>query len=855
MVAAPCAALVEYAMRIARLPLSSFLACAMLATLASCGGGGTSAAGAGNSAIVTMVTTSVPDTQTGQPYTAQFEASFPHSPGVFQVTSGALPPGLALEKATGQLTGYARQTGVFHFEIAARDGADEVPLGGNLPAGRDASFAEDRKSFALTVALGPPHILPQTIPAAQYRASYAYPIDVAGGTAPYGFAETNGPNLPKGLAISPKGVLGVFPVQARQAPYDFEVTVTDAQGLTDTASMSVLVLVLPLIFLTADPIPEAAVGFPYDIPLDLASGGAGQPYTWSQIPPVAGETSLSTIGMEVGSNGHVHDLGAGPLSVGTFKFTAGVTDEIGQLATQHFTLKVNPGPVLTSITPNRSSTPGPYTAKGLNFQPGAKLYFKPGPTQTLVSTTFVDATTLTFAGPAPKPSDGSGAVDVRVVNPDGGAHTKASAFIFPATTISFGGKGFISSALSSTGLDAADADGDGKPDLVHCGAASYQATPGGTTSSASGGGLVYMRNLGTVPPTFGAQTLSSGSFTDVKFADVNNDGRPDIVGLGQSTIQVWLNSVSGFTSSAIVSTLYTAGTSVYWPSEMAIGKLNSDGLLDIVYGAVYYNSGGYTSGRCFSMAGNGSGSFSPLDAALSSMSASSQSGYTMGIHVVGCLDLNGDGRSEVVAGTGMGYYNGTYPLLYSVTGSTGLFGSWDQKGNQIASPQYPGMQGLALGDFLGIGSTQVIVGATGATNYSNTSSLFLLSGAALTTSTSIASPGAKTKSICSADLDFDAKIDWAVTTNPSSIAVYKGGTQTNVVSLDASTGSPSIASPRTGRIVAADIDGDGRPDLIATCSYWAGEGMGAWQNGTYYALGMNGDGGQMGLVFYLNTSN
>ena len=539
-----------------------------------------------------MTTTSIPDTATGLPYTTQFEAHFPHSPGSFLVTSGALPPGLSLDKSTGEVSGYPRQTGVFHFEIAARDGADEVPLGGGLPAGRDASFAEDRRTFSVSVALGLPHILPQTVPSAQYRASYAYQIEVAGGTAPYAFAETNGPNLPAGLSVSSKGILGLFPTKARQDPYDFEVTVTDAQGLTDTASMSVQVLVLPLIFLTADPIQEAAVGFPYDIPLALASVGAGQPYTWSQVAPVAGETNLSTIGMEVGSNGHVHDLGAGPLSVGTFKFTAGVTDEIGQLAVQHFTLKVNPGPVLNSITPNRSSSPAPYTVKGLNFQQGAKLILKPGPTQTFVTPNFVDSTTLTVVGTMPKPSDGAGGVDVMVVNPDCGSYTKSAAFVFPAATISFGTKGFVTSALSSTGLAVADLNGDGKPDLVHCGAASMTVYSGGPTST--NGGLILHLNQGGSPPTFGSTTLDGGNFYDVKLADVNGDGRTDIVALGQSAIKVWLNGVGanpiGTFSAGPSSPL---GSGIVYPSVLALGKLNSDGLIDVAVGVPHNpNTGG-----------------------------------------------------------------------------------------------------------------------------------------------------------------------------------------------------------------------------------------------------------------------
>jgi hypothetical protein len=67
-------------------------------------------------------------------------------------------------------------------------------------------------------------------------------------------------------------------------------------------------------------------------------------------------------------------------------------------------------------------------------------------------------------------------------------------------------------------------------------------------------------------------------------------------------------------------------------------------------------------------------------------------------------------------------------------------------------------------------------------------------------------------------------------------------------------GSPAITSPLTGRVASGDLDGDGRPDLLATTSYWGGNSMAA-NYGSFYTHGTVGNGGNMGVVFYLNTSN
>ena len=808
--------------------------------LTGCGGGGAGNAGAGSGQLVKLITSSLPATATGALYQAQVEASFVHTPGVFLITFGSLPPGVQLDKDTGILSGYPRNVGTFRVEIAARDGIDT-----SLPPGRDENFSEDRKTYDIQVDLGPPNLLPQTLTLAVYRLGYFDQIEVAGGTPPYHFVKVGG-SLPAGITVSPSGVLGTLPTSFGASPYTFQVKVTDARGLSDTDSLSLELILLPLTMLTSS-IPEAATGFPYDVTMQLSSSGGGAPIAWSQQPPIAGEVLLSSIGMELTADGHLRNAAGftGPTTIGVHPFTVAVQDEALQVATRAFTLVVNPGPVLTSISPNRASSGGPFTVTGQNFQPGAQVIFKPGATQTFVVPTFVDSSKLTFNAPVPKPSNGSGSLDVMIKNPDGGTHTKANAFVFPANTIAFATKGFLASSLSSTGLAAADLNGDGRADVVHCGAAGMTTYGGSATSTA--GGLILHMNLGGSPLAFGATTLDAGSFYDVKVADVNTDGRPDIVALGATSIKVWLNGVSGNplgTFTAVPPSTIPSGFS--WPSEMAIGRLNGDVIPDVAFGVPHYPTSN-VNGRVYTMAGTGTGAFTLLDSAVSSIA------NTYGVISLACADTDGNGRDEVVAGVGMNPYSG--PLANAAsTASNGLFGTWSARGGTITTPGYGSTTAVVAGDFLGTGSPCVLTAMTGSPNYSNARAFAMFSGSGFATQTTLSAPSSVSKCLTGVDADFDAPLDWALTTAAGNILVYKGSTQAQVATLDASVGVPAIGSPRTGRVVSADLDGDGKPDLLATTSYWAVEGMAA-NYGSTYTLGATGNGGAMGVVFYLNTSN
>ncbi len=839
--------------------------------LASCGGGG--GGGLPSDATVTFLTTSLPSGVTGEAYSAQFDASFPHPPGSFLVISGTLPPGLAVDGASGEVSGTPRRTGTFHFEVAARDGVDKT-----LPAGRDVNYGEAHKTFDVSVARGLPNILTTFLPAAQYRASYSAFIDVAGGVAPYTFEEV-GSNLPAGLSVQSDGEVGSFPTQARAEPYAFTVKVTDANGDTDTQEIQISVIVKPLAIATAATLPDAGKDFAYDVVLSLASPGGGPPYTWSQATLQPGDTAgavpLSQIGMEVSTDGHVRTIGGGPVTgaFGTYRFTAQVEDVASQTTLRQFTLTVvHLAPSISSITPNRYLATGPWLVKGANFLPGALLQmtFAPGtPIAASIVPTYVDASTLQFTPPNLGPV---GPVGIRVTSGNGDTVTKPNSFFYPLANLAFGAKGFISSPISSFGLDCADVDGDGRAEVLHCGASGFQNMPGLTTwtgfAQSTAGGLVLLHNDGGSPLSFTTVGLDGGSWYDAKFADVNVDGKVDIVAIGASQVKTWLNGMNGDP----LGTFSTGPTSSLptgfnYPSEMVVCSVNGDAIPDIAFAVAHVSN---PNGRVYTMAGTGTGSFSILGQAASTIT------NTYGVSSLAAVDLNADGRQDVVAGTGFDTSFSGNPLVhYAVTQSSGLFGSWIGP-SPYASYLWGNTLGVASGNFLGTGTPAVVAAhtvdpedSTGISNGGTYSlrQLTLYSGSTLsTTSDLINGAGDAVKCLAAFDGNFDAATEFALatggmTTNMAgAVLVYRGGnppTTSAALTLDPTAGSPSISNPRLGRIASGDLDGDGKPDLLVTTSYWASD----YQPNLYgspsdtYSLQLAGNGGSMGIVYWLNTSN
>jgi hypothetical protein len=98
-------------------------------------------------------------------------------------------------------------------------------------------------------------------------------------------------------------------------------------------------------------------------------------------------------------------------------------------------------------------------------------------------------------------------------------------------------------------------------------------------------------------------TYSSGDFhtSGVAIADVNGDGKPDVLTTGLYTVDVLLGNGDGTLQPAVT---YPAG---YWQKYLAVADLRGDGKLDVV------TAGSYGDSPCgpIVLLGNGDGTFQP----------------------------------------------------------------------------------------------------------------------------------------------------------------------------------------------------------------------------------------------------
>ena len=193
---------------------------------------------------------------------------------------------------------------------------------------------------------------------------------------------------------------------------------------------------------------------------------------------------------------------------------------------------------------------------------------------------------------------------------------------------------------------AADVNSDGKLDLV--------------TASVSAGALLVRLGGGT--GTFGnffIYTIGSGTNpVALAVADVNNDGRPDVLtaNSGTNTAGVLLGTGQGNFGNAV---FYSTGTGSQ-PQGIAVADVNGDGKLDMLT----TNSGTNTVGV---LLGTGTGSFGAV----------TTYGTGSSPHGMAVADANGDGKLDlftantnsdnvgVLLGTGIGSFG---PVTTYATG-------------------------------------------------------------------------------------------------------------------------------------------------------------------------------------------
>jgi hypothetical protein len=268
--------------------------------------------------------------------------------------------------------------------------------------------------------------------------------------------------------------------------------------------------------------------------------------------------------------------------------------------------------------------------------------------------------------------NGDGRPDLITLAEDGGSVSKQ-------LNLKKGGFGtaqtYGAGGLAPTTMAVGDVNGDGKPDIVLANTTNLSdPSTGGTYTGCvyilqgdGKGGFTGRRDPVSGQPDI--QPVFPGPVTSIALADINGDGKMDLVGLAVGGSQVYV-ARSVWTSVYSAQTYYGPGSlPMYGPCQLAVADVNGDGRPDIVVTSPQWSS--------VSVLLNSGGTFGTVQT------------YAVGgtPTAVAVGDVSGDGKLDIVTANA----NGTVSVLLGQ--GNGSFGA-----AQTYAVDGPASS-VALGDF------------------------------------------------------------------------------------------------------------------------------------------------------------
>lgn len=413
----------------------------------------------------------------------------------------------------------------------------------------------------------------------------------------------------------------------------------------------------------------------------------------------------------------------------------------------------------------------------------------------------------------------SGQPFVTTFTPNQGSITAAD--FMPPVTFNTGSTGSF--------VSVSDIDGDGKPDLI--------------LFSVDNNTLSVLRNTSVkgsitassfAPPVDFATGNTPASLV---VGDLDGDGKPDVavVNSADSTISIYRNtSTLGAISFALPVTFAAPSGS----SQLVIGDMDGDGKPDLVVLSSVYTNGDNTNTYVNTISvfrNNSTGGVINSSSFAPGVAICATTGTD--VEDLAISDIDGDGKPDIVASL---YILGEVLILRN-TSTVGTINS-----NSFAAPLYFNTRNqptvvfpfsVSIGDLDEDGKPDLVV-VNSNSEYNN---LCIFRNTSTVGSISFASqvdfltgPGYPTFAAIG-DLDGDGKPDIAlVNTDQDSISVFRNTSTAG--SITANSLAPGVNffmgfSPKYSNVAIADLDGDGKSDLVAAIgSSYVGESVAVLRN-------------------------